>query len=160
MWETKIQCDPMGKTPATFMAAHFKAWVEKRAGAGGSAAVTVTHGDCRSVAELWCSAVPGCRSLQEKETFLTAAHLFPKWPNSHYHCRDPFNAWKNYVVFFIIYAHIWTLLYIWVGVLHSHLLSIFLCALRDGFADCISIVFISMQVCKQYYYCFLKEKAT
>lgn len=46
-----------------------------------------------------------------------------------------------------------------VGVLHSHLLSIFLCALSDGFADCISIVFISMQVFKQCYCCFLKEKA-
>lgn len=50
----------------------------------------------------------------------------------------------------MIYAPVWTLLYIRVGVLHSHLLSIFLCALSDGFADCISIVFISMQVFKQY----------
>lgn len=61
----------------------------------------------------------------------------------------------------MIYAPVWTLLYIRVGVLHSHLLSIFLCALSDGFADCISIVFISMQVFKQYLnYCFLKDKAT
>lgn len=84
----------------------------------------------------------------------------PMSPVTQFTCRslEPFAALTSDVSS-MIYAPVWTLLYIRVGVLHSHLLSIFLCALSDGFADCISIVFISMQVFKQYLTTvFLKTK--
>lgn len=153
-----------GGSSSAFMAARFDVRLENQAGACGSAAVTATPEPLQPGSRLSCDVLqfPGagaCRACRKGRLFSQQLVYFPS-DRIHWPLRRAFWCLEKLRGFFIIYAHLWTLLYIWVGVLHSHLLSIFLCALRDGFADCISIVFISMQVCKQCYYCFLKEKAT